>query len=73
VIFVNSMSDLFHEGIPFEYVERAFEVIVAAPQHTFQILTKRHERLSELAPGLAVARQRMDRCVDREPPLRAAR
>jgi len=45
VIFVNSMSDLFHEGIPFAYVERVFEVMVAAQQHTFQILTKRHERL----------------------------
>ena len=52
VIFVNSMSDLFHEGIPFAYVERVFEVMVAAQQHTFQILTKRHERLSELAPDL---------------------
>jgi len=52
VIFVNSMSDLFHEGIPLGYVERVFEVMVAAPQHTFQVLTKRHERLSELAPGL---------------------
>ena len=52
VIFVNSMSDLFHEGIPFSYVERVFEVMVAAQQHTFQILTKRHERLSELAPDL---------------------
>ena len=52
VIFVNSMSDLFHEGIPFDYVQRVFEVMAAAPQHTFQILTKRHERLSELAPDL---------------------
>ena len=46
------MSDLFHEGIPFDYVQRVFEVMAAAPQHTFQILTKRHERLSELAPDL---------------------
>ena len=52
VIFVNSMSDLFHEDIPFDYVAGVFEVMVAAPQHTFQILTKRHERLSELAPHL---------------------
>jgi protein gp37 len=52
IIFVNSMSDLFHEGIPFDYVQQVFEVMVAAPQHTFQILTKRHERLSQLAPDL---------------------
>jgi protein gp37 len=52
VIFVNSMSDLFHESIPLDFVERVFEVMVAAPQHTFQILTKRHERLIELAPHL---------------------
>jgi protein gp37 len=51
-IFVNSMSDLFHEGIPLEYIKQVFEVMVAAPQHTFQILTKRHERLRELAGEL---------------------
>src|SRR3954447_12927719 len=51
-IFVNSMSDLFHEGIPLSYIERVFDVMVRAPQHTFQILTKRHERLAELAPDL---------------------
>ena len=52
LIFVNSMSDLFHEGIPDEYVAEVFEVMVRAEQHTFQILTKRHERLIELAPDL---------------------
>jgi protein gp37 len=52
LIFVNSMSDLFHEGIPDKYVAEVFEVMVRAEQHTFQILTKRHERLIELAPDL---------------------
>lgn len=52
MIFVNSMSDLFHEDIPFEYVESVFEVMAEASHHTFQILTKRHERLAELAPML---------------------
>jgi protein gp37 len=51
-IFVNSMSDLFHEGIPLTYIRSVFEIMVAAPHHTFQILTKRHERLSELADDL---------------------
>ena len=48
-IFVNSMSDLFHEDIPLEFVEDIFETMEAAHWHTFQILTKRHERLVELA------------------------
>jgi protein gp37 len=52
MIFVNSMSDLFHEEVPFEFIERVFAVIEGCPQHTFQVLTKRHERLLELAPRL---------------------
>jgi protein gp37 len=52
MIFVNSMSDLFHEDIPSEYIEEVFEVMGRADHHTFQILTKRHERLVELAPNL---------------------
>lgn len=51
-IFVNSMSDLFHEDIPDEFVADVFDVMVRAKQHTFQILTKRPERLAELAPQL---------------------
>lgn len=49
VIFVNSMSDLFHEDIPVEFIEQVFATMRAAHWHTFQILTKRHERLEELA------------------------
>jgi protein gp37 len=52
VIFVNSMSDLFHEGIPDEYITEVFNVMASAPQHTFQVLTKRDERLAALAPRL---------------------
>lgn len=51
-IFVNSMSDLFHEAIPEEFIRLAFEVMVKADWHIFQILTKRAERLAELAPRL---------------------
>jgi protein gp37 len=52
-IFVNSMSDLFHEDISFDFIERVFDVMGRAEHHTFQILTKRHERLAELASDLA--------------------
>jgi len=47
VYFVNSMSDLFHEEIPDDYLVRVLEVIRQAPQHIFQILTKRAERMAE--------------------------
>lgn len=47
-IFVNSMSDLFHEQVPFNYISKIFEVMNNSPRHIFQILTKRSERLAEL-------------------------
>jgi protein gp37 len=52
VIFVNSMSDLFHEDVPLDYIRQIFDVMTRANWHTFQILTKRSERLAELAPLL---------------------
>ncbi len=52
LIFVNSMSDLFHDAVPLEYIQRVFDIIRRCPQHTFQILTKRSARLRELAPCL---------------------
>jgi protein gp37 len=52
LIFVNSMSDLFHEEIPVEFVKAVFSVMNKANWHTFQVLTKRAERLSELASEL---------------------
>lgn len=52
MIFVNSMSDLFHEDVPLEFIMRVFATMEAAHWHTFQVLTKRSERLRELAPRL---------------------
>jgi len=45
--FVNSMSDLFHETVPFEFIDQIMAVISGTPQHTYQILTKRAERMNE--------------------------
>ena len=45
LVFVNSMSDLFHPAVPFEFVARVIEVIRATPRHTYQVLTKRPERM----------------------------
>lgn len=52
MIFVNSMSDLFHERIPFDFIRQVFDSMQEANRHTFQILTKRPERLVELADDL---------------------
>lgn len=54
VYFVNSMSDLFHEKVPFEYIRRVFDVMARAPQHTFQVLTKRAKRMSEFCREIEV-------------------
>lgn len=45
MVFVNSMSDLFHERVPFEFIDSVFEVVRRASHHTFQVLTKRPDRL----------------------------
>jgi len=47
IFFVNSMSDLFHEEMLFEYLDAIFEIIKKTPQHTYQILTKRENRMCE--------------------------
>jgi len=52
LVFVNSMSDLFHKDVPFNFIEQVFQVMVDCPHLTFQVLTKRSERLAELAPRL---------------------
>jgi protein gp37 len=52
VVFVNSMSDLFHEEVPEAYIARIFATMRDCPHHTFQVLTKRAERLAALAPKL---------------------
>ena len=52
VIFVNSMSDLFHDEVPESYIRRVFDVMARASWHTFQVLTKRAERLESLGRKL---------------------
>lgn len=52
LIFVNSMSDLFHKDVPFEFISQVFETMQAAHWHTFQVLTKRSGRLREVAARL---------------------
>ena len=52
LVFVDSMSDLFHEKVPQSYIHEVFSVMKQASSHTFQVLTKRAERLRELAPEL---------------------
>jgi protein gp37 len=51
-IFVNSMSDLFHADVPEDYLHMVFDVMRRTPQHTYQILTKRAERLARIAGRL---------------------
>jgi protein gp37 len=52
VIFVNSMSDLFHNDVPERYIRQVFDVIANTPQHQYQVLTKRSKRLSQIGQGL---------------------
>jgi protein gp37 len=51
-IFVNSMSDVFHDDVPLDYIRQVFDVMGRASRHRFQVLTKRAERLAALAPRL---------------------
>lgn len=51
-VFVNSMSDLFHENVGSDVIARVWDVMAATPRHTYQILTKRAERLAEIVPTL---------------------
>lgn len=52
MVFVNSMGDLFHDDVPDDFIRKVFEVMEKEPRHTFQVLTKRHERLLGLADAL---------------------
>ena len=52
MIFVNSMSDLFHPKVPLDFVRQVFEIMADTPRHTYQILTKRSKRLVDLAGSL---------------------
>lgn len=49
MVFVNSMGDLFHEEVPLAFIQRVFEVIERTPRHTYQLLTKRADRLADIA------------------------
>jgi len=53
-IFVNSMSDLFHEQVPLEFIQRVWGAMQTSPHHTFQILTKRPDRMAEVALAGAI-------------------
>jgi protein gp37 len=52
-IFVNSMGDLFHEAVPLGFIKKVFQVMEKSPQHQFQVLTKRAERLAKVADDLS--------------------
>jgi len=52
LVFVNSMSDMFHEDVPLSFIAKVFKTMSECPQHTFQVLTKRSDRLRKLAPQL---------------------
>jgi protein gp37 len=74
MVFVNSMSDLFHKDVPDEYIARVFKAMARAPQHTFQLLTKRHGRMRSLLsspkwPELLTATLGWPRDLDPERPL----
>lgn len=58
LVFVNSMSDLFHEEVPADFILDVFRVMGAASRHTFQVLTKRPERMLEVLPWVSVQLQR---------------
>jgi protein gp37 len=52
MVFVNSMGDLFHEQVPVEFIRRVFSAMQETPRHTYQLLTKRADRLADVAPLL---------------------
>jgi protein gp37 len=56
MIFVNSMSDIFHDAVPEKVIIKLFSIMNCAEQHTFQVLTKRAERLKKLSPKLPWAK-----------------
>lgn len=59
-VFVNSMSDLFHESVPFEFIDRVFAVMALAKQHVFQVLTKRPERMRDYMLRLSKSAKLLD-------------
>jgi len=75
IVFVNSMSDLFHKNVPTDFIEKVFTVMKDNPQHVFQVLTKRADRLMEISNqlnwphnvwmGVSVEDQRVVHRIDR--------
>lgn len=63
-VFVNSMSDLFHEDVPDAVIDRVFAVMALSPQHTFQVLTKRSARMREYVSGFTCDGQRRFNVAD---------
>ncbi len=63
-IFVNSMSDLFHEDVPFDFIDRVFSAMALCRQHSFQILTKRPKRMREYLADLASGSLRVRAAAD---------
>lgn len=53
MVFVNSMGDLFHEDVPADFIRSVFDIMKSTPRHTYQILTKRADRLAQIAPTLS--------------------
>ena len=66
VVFVNSMSDLFHARVPLDFIRDVFDVCRDTPQHTYQVLTKRSLRLRRVADKLDWPNQPLDGCLGRE-------
>ncbi|MCO6410059.1 DUF5131 family protein [Hoeflea alexandrii] len=66
MFFVNSMSDLFHENVPDEVIDRIFAIMALCPQHTFQVLTKRSARMREYLGDEATQLRVLQEGVDRE-------
>jgi protein gp37 len=66
-IFVCSMGDLFHESVPFDWIDKVMAVIALCPQHTFQILTKRPERMAEYFTNIEDRTEKIAECSMRAP------
>jgi protein gp37 len=64
-VFVNSMSDLFHEGVPDEFIDAVFGVMASAQRHTFQVLTKRPDRMRAWFQRIATASEPPDLVAQR--------
>lgn len=69
-VFVNSMSDLFHDDVPYEYLARVWAVMAATPQHTYQVLTKRHGRMRSLLSSTPFRLHVMARAAELDEPSR---